>query len=75
MDGLSVSRFERLTSNDYHLGVLPAQNVAAVAASRGALETLAGLGTDVLNAALNPMSLFNSAASIKSKDSDGTSGS
>ncbi|KAK3299495.1 uncharacterized protein B0H64DRAFT_388649 [Chaetomium fimeti] len=74
-DGLTISRFERLSSNDYHLGILPAQNAAAAASSRGALETLAGLGTDVLNAALNPMSLFSSAASVMSKGSDGASGS
>ncbi|KAK4238788.1 hypothetical protein C8A03DRAFT_33185 [Achaetomium macrosporum] len=73
-DGLSISRFERLSSNDYHLGILPARNAAAAASSRGALETLAGLGTDVLNAALNPMSLFSSAASVMSKGSDGASG-
>jgi hypothetical protein len=73
-DGLTISRFERLTSNDYHLGILPAQNAAAAASSRGALETLAGLGTDVLNAALNPLSLFSSAASVMSKGSDGASG-
>jgi len=76
MDVLSVSRFERLYSNDYHLGVLPARNVAAATSTRGALETLAGFGTDMLNAALNPKSLlFNSGASVKSKDSnDGASG-
>lgn len=74
--GLSINRVERLSSNDYHLGVLPSQNTAAVTSSRGALETLAGLGTDMLNAALNPKSLlFSSGASIKSKDSDGASGS
>lgn len=73
-DGLTISRFERLSSNDYHLGILPAQNAAAAASSRGALETLAGLGTDVLNAALNPMALFSSAASVMSKNSDGASG-
>ncbi|KAK4195517.1 putative vacuolar protein sorting-associated protein [Triangularia verruculosa] len=71
-DGLTLSRFERLSSNDYHLGVLPAQTVAAAASSRGALETLAGLGTDMLNAALNPISLFSSGASIRSKDSNET---
>ncbi|KAK0612156.1 hypothetical protein B0T14DRAFT_531708 [Immersiella caudata] len=76
MDVLSVSRFERLSSNDYHLGVLPARNVAAATSTRGALETLAGFGTDMLNAALNPKALlFNSGASVKSKDSnDGASG-
>ncbi|KAL2150460.1 hypothetical protein VTH82DRAFT_7023 [Thermothelomyces myriococcoides] len=74
-DGLSMSRYERLSSNDYHLGVLPAQNVAAAASSRGALETLAGLGTEMLNAALNPLYLFSSAASVMSRGSDGGSGS
>lgn len=78
-DGLSVSRFERLTASDYHLGVLPARNVAATAASKGTLETLAGFGTDMLNVgltglnvALNPKSLFSSGASIKSRESDET---
>jgi vacuolar protein sorting-associated protein 41 len=76
MDVLSVSRFERLSSNDYHLGVLPARNVAAAISTRGALETLAGFGTDMLNAALNPKALlFSSGASVRSKDSnDGASG-
>lgn len=85
-DGLSVSRFERLTASDYHLGVLPARNVAASAANKGTLETLAGFGTDMLNvglnvgltglnAALNPKSLFSSGASIKSRESDEASSS
>ncbi|KAL2016607.1 hypothetical protein VTK56DRAFT_3264 [Thermocarpiscus australiensis] len=74
-DGLGISRFERLSSSDYHLGVLSAQNVAAATSSRGALETLTGLGTDMLNVALNPRSLFSSGASVRSKDSDGASGS
>lgn len=68
-DRLGVSRFERLASGDYHLGVLPAHTVATAAASRGALETLAGFGTDMWNAAINPKSLFNSGASIMSRDS------
>lgn len=69
-DGLSVSRFERLSAGDYHLGVLPARTAAsAVASSKGALEALAGLGTDMWNAAINPMALFNSGASIKSRES------
>ncbi|KAK0610166.1 WD domain-containing protein [Bombardia bombarda] len=74
-DGLSVSRFERLSSNDYHLGVLPAQTVAATAQSRGALEALAGLGTDMLNVAFNPKSLFSSGGSIRSKHSNDGGGS
>ncbi|KAH7155154.1 hypothetical protein B0J13DRAFT_544913 [Dactylonectria estremocensis] len=69
-DGLSVSRYERLTSGDYHLGVLPARNAAsAVASTRGALEALAGLGSDMWNAAINPRSLFSSGASIQSRES------
>ncbi|PHH79165.1 hypothetical protein CDD82_2560 [Ophiocordyceps australis] len=68
-DGLSVSRFERLSSADYHLAILPSHTVASTAESRGALETLAGFGTDMWNVAINPKSLFNSGASIRSKDS------
>ncbi|KAF4930161.1 Vacuolar protein sorting-associated protein 41-like protein [Colletotrichum viniferum] len=69
-DGLSVSRYESLTSGDYHLGVLPAQNAAsAVSASKGALDTIAGIGSDMWNAATNPRALFSSGASIKSKNS------
>ncbi|KAI1258719.1 hypothetical protein F5Y18DRAFT_412230 [Xylariaceae sp. FL1019] len=75
-DSLPVSNFQGLSSNDYHLGVLPASRAASVAASRGALEALAGFGNEMWNAAINPMSLFNSGASVRSKDStDGTSGS
>lgn len=74
-DSLTVSRFERLSSNDYHLGVLPANKAASVVASRGALEALAGLGTDMWNAAINPRSLFSSGASIRSKDSNDASSS
>lgn len=71
---LPVGRFESLSSSDYHLGVLPATNVATVVESRGMLESVASFGTDVWNATINPRSLFSSAASIRSKDSnDGAS--
>ncbi|KAI0007156.1 hypothetical protein F4779DRAFT_629326 [Xylariaceae sp. FL0662B] len=69
-DSLTVSRFERLSSNDYHLGVLPANKAASVNASRGALEALAGFGTDMWNAAINPRVLFSSGASIRSSNSN-----
>ncbi|OTA53190.1 hypothetical protein K449DRAFT_470130 [Hypoxylon sp. EC38] len=69
-DSLTVSRFERLSSSDYHLGILPANRAASVVASRGALEALAGIGTDMWNAAINPRSLFSSGASIRSRDSN-----
>ncbi|KAH7322836.1 hypothetical protein B0I35DRAFT_389754 [Stachybotrys elegans] len=67
-ESLPVTRYERLTSGDYHLGIIPARNAASVVASKGALEALAGLGTDMLYAAINPKSLFNSAASVRSSD-------
>ena len=69
-DGLSVSRYERLSSGDYHLGVLPARNAAsAIASSRGAFEAIAGIGSDMWNAAINPRALFSSGASIRSRES------
>lgn len=76
-DSLSVSRFERLTSNDYHLGVLPPHTVSAVVASKGYLEAMARVGTDVWNVAMMPTkALFNSAASIRSgHSSDAPAGS
>ncbi|KOS18043.1 Vacuolar protein sorting-associated protein 41 -like protein [Escovopsis weberi] len=75
---LGISRFERLSAADYHMNLLPAQNAASVvASSRGALEALAGIGSDMWNAAINPRALFSSGASIMSKDTseDGTSSS
>ncbi|OAA73563.1 Tetratricopeptide-like helical [Cordyceps fumosorosea ARSEF 2679] len=66
---LVVSRYERLLSADYHLGVLPARSAASVVASKGALETIAGLGSEMWNAAINPRALFSSGASIRSRDS------
>lgn len=70
-DVLGVSRFERLSSNDYHLGVLPQQTTSSVAASKGYLETMAGIGTDVWNVAMLPTkALFSSAASVRSGHSN-----
>ncbi|CAN8105307.1 unnamed protein product [Discula destructiva] len=74
-DSLSVSRFERLTSNDYHLGVLPQQTASAVVSSKGYLEAMTGFGTDVWNVAMMPTkALFNSAASIRSGHSSDAPG-
>ncbi|KAJ8128585.1 hypothetical protein O1611_g5049 [Lasiodiplodia mahajangana] len=69
-DSLPVNNFQGLSSNDYHLGVLPASRAASVAASRGALEALAGFGNEMWNAAIMPISLFSSGASVKSKNSN-----
>lgn len=75
-DGLSVSRYERLASRDYHLGILPAQNAAsAVVSHRGALGAIAGLGSEMWNAAINPRALFGSGASIISRGSGDDAGS
>lgn len=71
-DSLPINNYQGLSSNDYHLGVLPASRAASVAASRGALEALAGFGNDMWNAAINPISLFSSGASIRSKNSNDT---
>lgn len=73
-DSLTVGRFERLSSNDYHLGVLPANNAASVVESRGVLEAMTNFGAGMWNATINPKSLFSSGASIMSNDSnDGAS--
>ena len=79
-DRLTVSRFERLSAADYHLGVLPAARSTPVThTSRGTLETLAGMGSGMWNATINATSLLSSAASIRStgsqsdKDSKATS--
>ncbi|KAI1361857.1 hypothetical protein F5Y08DRAFT_313593 [Xylaria arbuscula] len=65
-----INNFQGLSSNDYHLGVLPASRAASVAASRGTLEALAGFGNEMWNAAINPISLFSSGASIRSRNSN-----
>ncbi|KAK8111131.1 uncharacterized protein PG998_007588 [Apiospora kogelbergensis] len=69
-DSLTVSQFGSLTSNDYHLGVLPSGNAASVVASRGVLDAMTGFGSDMWNAAINPRSLFSSGASIRSNPSN-----
>ena len=79
-DRLTVSRFERLSAADYHMGVLPAARATPVThTSRGTLETLTGMGSGMWNATINATSLLSSAASIRSngsqsdKDSKATS--
>lgn len=76
-DGLTVSRFERLSASDYHLAVLPAAKIAPQeAASRGALEALTGMGSgmwnatvSVTNATINATTLLGSSASVRSGSS------
>ncbi|CAG8950839.1 hypothetical protein HYFRA_00003056 [Hymenoscyphus fraxineus] len=74
-DTLTVSRFERLSATDYHLGLLPAPKIPkALQASRGTLETLTGMGSGMWNATVNATSLLSSAASTRSSSSKGSDG-
>ena len=73
-DTLTVSRFERLSATDYHLGILPAPRALPIAhTSRGTLETLSGMGSGMWNATITAGGLLGSGASVRSngsKDSD-----
>ncbi|TQS39260.1 hypothetical protein Golomagni_00219 [Golovinomyces magnicellulatus] len=72
-DTLTISRYEKLSASDYHLGILPAVNSPQVStSSRGTLETLSGVGSGMWNATLNATSLLNSSASIRSIESKGS---
>lgn len=66
-DTLSVSRFEGLTSSDYHLSVLPPwRTPEGQVAQRGALGAL---GHGLLDATMYSARLFSSGASIRSTTS------
>ncbi|KAI9772760.1 MAG: Vacuolar protein sorting-associated protein 41 [Geoglossum umbratile] len=71
-DSLTVSRFESLSANDYHLAVLPAVHVATGPAHRGALE---GIGSGLWTAGLNAAGIFSSNASFHSGESKTEGGS
>jgi len=70
-DTLTVSRFERLSATDYHLGILPAPRASPIVqTSRGTLETLTGMGSGMWNATISATALLSSsAASTHSKGS------
>lgn len=68
-DTLSVSRFEGLSSSDYHLSVLPPwKSLEGHVVQRGALGTL---GHGLLDATMYPARLFSSGGSIRSTTSSG----
>ena len=72
-DTLTVSRYERLSATDYHLGILPATRAQPIVpTSRGTLEALSGMGSGMWNATLNATSLISSAASVRSTGSNGS---
>lgn len=70
-DGLTVSRFERLSASDYHLGVLPsARAVTITPTPKGTLETLSGMGSGMWNATISATNLLSSSsASVRSSGS------
>ena len=75
-DQLTVSRFERLSASDYHLGVLPAaNNLPTTRTPRGTLETLTGMGSNLWSATINATSLLSSSASVHSAGSNSERGS
>ncbi|KAK2754037.1 Vacuolar protein sorting-associated protein 41 [Arachnomyces sp. PD_36] len=71
-DPLPVSRYKKLSSSDYHLGVLPPMKVSVPGGQRGALGAI---GTGLWDATLYPTRLFSSAASIRSSTSSSEIGS
>ncbi|KAL1964068.1 hypothetical protein VTN77DRAFT_7486 [Rasamsonia byssochlamydoides] len=71
-DTLSVSRYENLSSSDYHMSRLPAPKVSAPSVQRGALGAL---GNGLWDATMYPARLFSSSASIRSNTSSGDKGS
>ncbi|PGH18907.1 hypothetical protein AJ80_04326 [Polytolypa hystricis UAMH7299] len=71
-DTLSISRYESLSAQDYHLSALPPIRAPLPPTQRGALEAI---GTGLLDATLYPTRLFSSAASARSATSSGDKGS
>ncbi|KAF7175811.1 hypothetical protein CNMCM7691_010217 [Aspergillus felis] len=71
-DTLTVSRYESLTSSDYHMCVIPPWKSSVPVSQRGALETL---GNGLWDATMYPARLFSSGASIRSTTSSGDKGS
>ncbi|KAF7114074.1 hypothetical protein CNMCM5793_007054 [Aspergillus hiratsukae] len=71
-DTLTVSRYESLTSSDYHMSVIPPWKSSVPVSQRGALQTL---GNGLWDATMYPARLFSSGASIRSTTSSGDKGS
>ncbi|KAH1339619.1 hypothetical protein KXV68_005541 [Aspergillus fumigatus] len=71
-DTLTVSRYENLTSSDYHMCVIPPWRSSVPVSQRGTLETL---GNGIWDATMYPARLFSSGASIRSTTSSGDKGS
>ncbi|KAF8423903.1 hypothetical protein EV426DRAFT_711139 [Tirmania nivea] len=81
-DSLMMSRFESLSSNDYHLNILPATPKIDLSLPQGesggfygnAGEFLAGAGAGLWAAGVTATTIFSSAASVRSFGSGGGGG-
>lgn len=71
-DTLTVSRYERLSASDYHLGILLENKSNRNISSRGTFETLTGVSSGVWNATVNATSLLSSPKSTQSHESKGS---
>lgn len=71
-DTLSISRYEGLTSSDYHMCLVPSWKTPMPATQRGALGAL---GNGLWDATMYPARLFSSGGSIRSTTSSGDKGS
>ena len=71
-DTLNMSRYEGLSTTDYHLGVLPpTTSKSPTAAQRGTLEVISG---SIWDATMYPKRLFSSATSVQSGTSTTNAG-
>ncbi|KHJ34291.1 putative vacuolar assembly protein [Erysiphe necator] len=71
-DTLTMSRYERLSASDYHLGILQANNNIQKIQAKGTFETLTGVSTGMWNATVNATALLSSPTSIRSNESKGS---
>ncbi|RKF59700.1 Vacuolar protein sorting-associated protein 41-like protein [Erysiphe neolycopersici] len=71
-DTLTVSRYERLSASDYHLGILLGNNNIQNVSSRGTFESLTGISSGVWNTTVYPTSLISSPNSMQSNESKGS---
>ena len=71
-DTLSVSRYDNLSSFDYHMGVIPPWKAPMQVSQQG--TTFGALGSGLWDVTMYPARLFSSGGSIRSSTSDRNSG-
>ena len=79
-DQLTISRYETLSANDYHLGILPAFRLTdKTVTQKGTLETIGGgieaIGGGLWDATMYPARMFTSGASVRSSSPGSTKAS